>query len=123
MRESVPTNMSGMIVPFQAWVKALEFVAKNKTGARFEHMLCIGQSVENVHFTSRLRVVVGERPNSDGKLLSDIDHRKAAFAYVMAYYKNGHLSEFKKYPAFFYQLIRKSVAYSMARVKHSFNLY
>jgi hypothetical protein len=123
MRESVSTNMSGMIVPFQAWVDALRFVAKNQTGARFEHILCIGSTVESVHFTSQVKAVIGERPNSDGKLLSNLDHRKAAFAYVMAYYQNGHLSDIKRYPAFLYQLIRKSVAYAVARVQHRFHLH
>jgi hypothetical protein len=123
MRESVSTNLSGMIVPFQAWVDALRFAAENQTGARFEHMLCIGNSVESVNFSSQVKVVIGERPNSDGKLLSDLDHRKAAFAYVMAFYKNRHLSDIKRYPAFLYQLIRKSVAYAVARFQHRFHLH
>jgi hypothetical protein len=117
MRESVPTNMSGMIVPFQAWVDALKFVAKMQTGARFEHMLCIGRSVGCISFTNKMKTIIGERQNSDGKLLSDLDHRKAALDYVLAYYKNGHLNSAKRYPQFIYQLIRKVVAYVIANKK------
>ena len=117
MHESVPTNMSGMVVPFWAWVNALKAVDRSKNGARFEHMLCIGPTVQRVEFTKLIKTLIGERVNSDGKNLTNFQHRKAALSYVVAYRKNGHLSTFRRYPAFIYQLVRKYVAYLVAWIE------
>jgi hypothetical protein len=114
MRESVSTNMSGMIVPFFAWVYALTEAGKSQSGARFEHMLCIAPTVKSVHFHGEVNMLIGERPNSDGKQLTMLQHRKAAFSYVLAYWRNGHLRELRRIPPFLYQLARKYLAYAIA---------
>lgn len=115
MNESVPTNMSGMIVPFQAWHTAMIAAAKSQTGARFEHMLCISPWVNHINFNGVIKAVIGERPDSDGKKINQLEHRKAALAYVNAYCDNGHLKRLGRYPAFIYHLLRKYAAYHYAR--------
>lgn len=117
MRESVPTNMSGMVVPFWAWVEALKAVERNKNGARFEHLLCVGSTVRGVEFTKSIKMLIGARVDSDGKSLTEIQHRKAAFNYALAYWRNGHLREARRVLPFFYQLLRKGLAYFIASAK------
>lgn len=114
MRENVPTNMSGMIFPFEAWAEALREVQRNKSGARFEHMLCIAPVVREVLFTNSIKTLIGERPSSDGKQLTNLQQRKAALAYVIAYRRNGHLRHLKRGLPFLNQLMRKYLAYAIA---------
>jgi hypothetical protein len=116
LRENVATNMSGMIVPFAAWKETLEVMSRSGTGARFEHLLCIAKSVCDVQFNKNVRVLIGERPDSDGKSLTMLQHRKAAFYYVLTYMRNGRLTEVDQYIRYAFEFSKKVVAYVLCKI-------
>lgn len=117
MRKNVRTNMSGMIMPFSAYESAVETITKIATGARAEHLFCMGPSVRHVQFTKAICALVGERENSDGKTLSLLEHRRAALSYVLSYAKNGHLGRAGGYTFFGYELAKKTTALFIAKIK------
>ena len=112
LKENISTNMSGMILPFHALVASIK--ARNKikgSGARFEHHVCIARGIKNIYFHDRLKMLIGERADSDGKTLSQKDHRISAFNYVLTFLKNGQLKTFSKAPIYFYYLAKNWVGY------------
>lgn len=117
MKETIPTNMSGMIMPFFAFVEAQKTLERYTNGARFEHMLCIARSIKCVCFTTDVRVLIGERMDSDGRLLTILEHRKAALHYMRAYLRNGRLSGINEWPKFFIHFSRKIAGYLLAKIQ------
>ncbi len=112
LQENIPTNMSGMILPFHALLASNEAMNKSKSrGARFEHTTCISPGIECVNFHNKLNILIGERPNSEGKMLSYKDHRIAAFNYVWYFLKNRQLKTLTKAPIYFYHLAKNWAGY------------
>lgn len=112
LRENISTNMSGMILPFHAWLAANKLMNNAKSrGARFEHITCISPGIKNIIFHKKLNMLIGERPDSEGKMLSYRDHRLAAFNYIWSFLKNGQLKTVSKAPIYFYYLAKNWVGY------------
>jgi hypothetical protein len=112
LKENISTNISGMILPFNAFYTSAEAIRiSNSRGARSEHTICISPKIKNVCFHNQLYMLIGERPHSEGKLLSYRDHRVAAFNYIWLFLKNGHLRAFSKMPIFLYYLVKNWVGY------------
>lgn len=114
MVDNVATNMSGMVVPFSAWREAVEGANRIRSGARFEHLLCIASAVRHVQYTNKVCVLIGERGDSDGKSLSSLDHRRAAANYVWSFFINGHLSNSGRYASYVIEILKKTVALYIA---------
>lgn len=121
LRQNVDTNMSGMVVPISAWGETLGVMAKAKTGARFEHLLTIAKGVSSVRFHKQIRVLVGERPDSDGKSLSSLQHRKASLLYLIAFARNARLHGIGGYLRFLFELGKKTTALGLCLLQ-SFSL-
>lgn len=113
MKKNLDTNISGMIIPFSAYESAVNSIIKNATGARAEHLFCMGPSVRCIQFRTDVCSFVGERANSDGRSLSRLDHRRAALSYVWSYAKNGHLIQSGGYLFFAMELLKKIAAYGL----------
>ena len=112
LKENISTNMSGMILPFHSLLASNKSMNKAKSrGARFEHITCISPGINNIHFHSKLNMLIGERPNSEGKMLSYKDHRVAAFNYIWFFLKNGQLKTISKAPIYFYYLTKNWIGY------------
>jgi len=116
LQENISTNMSGMIFPFHALLSSNRTTNKAKSrGARFEHITCISPGINTICFHNKLNMLIGERPNSEGKMLSYRDHRVAAFNYIWSFLKNGQLKTFSKVPTYFYYLAKNWVGYLIYR--------
>lgn len=115
LKENIATNMSGMITPLHAWEEALNVLASAGSGARFEHLLCIASRVQAVSFHRNVRVLVGERTDSDGKRLTSLQHRKAALAYLLAFARNGRLRGQHRYLAYFLEISKRFVALTLCK--------
>jgi len=112
LQENISTNMSGMIFPFHALLSSNKTTNKAKSrGARFEHMTCISPGINTIYFHNKLNILIGERPNSEGKMLTYRDHRIAAFYYIWSFLKNGQLKSFTKVPTYFYYLAKNWFGY------------
>jgi hypothetical protein len=112
LNENISTNMSGMILPFHALLASNRAMNKAKSrGARFEHITCISPGIKNIHFHNKLSMLIGERPDSEGKMLSYRDHRIAAFNYIWSFLKNKQLKTIRKMPMYFYCLAKNWVGY------------
>ena len=112
LKENISTNISGMIMPFHVLIAASNSLNKlQSSGARFEHQACITNGIENVYFHNKLQILVGERPDSDGKLLTLRDHRISAFNYVRSFLINGQLKSPSKFPIFCYHLAKNWIGF------------
>lgn len=112
LSENISTNMSGMIIPFHALLESNRLMNKAKSrGARFEHLTCISPGIKNINLHNKLNMLIGERDNSEGKMLSYKDHRVAAFNYVWSFLKNGQLKSPTKVPIYFYYLAKNWVGF------------
>ena len=112
LQQNISTNMSGMIFPFHALLSSNKTTNKAKSrGARFEHITCISPGINTIYFHNKLNMLIGERPNSEGKMLSYRDHRIAAFNYIWSFLKNGQLKSFTKVPIYFYYLAKNWFGY------------
>lgn len=114
LQENIATNMSGMILPFHAYefaTKAMRSV--NSRGARFEHTTCISPGIKHIYFHNKLSMLIGERENSEGKMLSYRDHRVAAFNYIWSFFKNGQLKTLTKAPTYLYYLAKNWAGYML----------
>ena len=112
LEENISTNMSGMILPFHALLASNRAMNNAKSrGARFEHITCISPGIKNIIFHKKLNMLIGERPDSEGKMLSYRDHRLAAFNYIWSFLKNGQLKTVSKAPIYFYYLAKNWVGY------------
>lgn len=111
---NVYTNMSGMIMPFFSFESSIEATVRMGTGARGEHFYCIAPGINHVCFTRKIGVLIGERADSDGKLLNTSTHRYAALYYVWMYMRNGHLSKDPRCGKWFRQLGKKCIAFCAA---------
>lgn len=119
MKDNIQTNMSGMILPFSAYQEAVHAMAKSGSGARAEHLFCTASSIRNVQFTKEVSVLIGERADSDGRTLSNHDHRSASLIYVWSYAKNGHLARAGGYLSYVVELSKKLLAYGLESVRRS----
>lgn len=112
MRENISTNMSGMILPFHALLASNRAMNMARSrGARFEHIMCISPGIKHIQFHKTLKMLIGERDDSEGKLLSYKAHRVAAFNYVWSFLKNGQLKTVSKAPIYFYYLAKNWIGY------------
>jgi len=115
LKQNIATNMSGMVTPLHAWEETLHVMATAGSGARFEHLLCISSRVQAVCFHKDVRVLVGERTDSDGKRLTSLQHRKAALAYLLAFARNGRLRGQSRYSAFLLEISKRLVALAICK--------
>lgn len=116
LKENISTNISGMILPFNAFYTSAEAIRiSNSRGARSEHTICISPKIKNVCFHNQLYMLIGERPHSEGKLLSYRDHRVAAFYYIWLFLKNGQLKTLSKVPVYLYFLAKNWFGYLLYR--------
>jgi hypothetical protein len=112
LQENISTNMSGMILPFHALLASNRAMNQaSSRGARFEHITCISPGIKQIQFHKTLKMLIGERENSEGKLLSYKEHRIAAFNYVWFFLKNGQLKAVSKLPVYFYYLAKNWLGY------------
>lgn len=116
LKENIPTNMSGMILPFHALRSSLKMTTKSSaSGARFEHAVCISPGIQKIYFHKKLKMLIGERSDSDGKLLTLKDHRISAFNYVWSFLINGQLKSPSKFPIYCYHLAKNWVGFLLYR--------
>jgi len=119
-RQNVPTSMSGMIVPLNAWHDANGILLKSGSGARFEHFLATAQQVKWVRFHMFIKTLIVSRPDSDAAYLTLMQHRRASFFYVMAFALSGRVVSFASYLAITREIIKKSLGLMLAFVNINF---
>jgi hypothetical protein len=117
MTQTIPTNMSGMIVPFFAYTETVRVNSVYSNGARFEHLLCIARSIVDVRFNKVVCVLIGERMNSDGRLLTTLEHRTASLHFMKTYWRNGRLDIPGEVPRFLLHIFKKYLGYWLARLQ------
>lgn len=108
-KRNVPTSMSGMIVPLNAWIETLKVLLKAGSGARFEHLLCIANSINYVCFASNIRVLIAQRENSEADNLNALHHRVSSFYYVYTFFKNKRIKSFSEHILYSWILIKKII--------------
>lgn len=114
LHNNMATNMSGMILPFHAFKASFNASYKmGCRGARFEHITCISPGIKHVYFHNKLSMLIGERENSEGKMLSYRDHRVAAFNYIWSFFKNRQLKTLTKAPTYLYYLAKNWAGYML----------
>jgi len=105
-----------MILPFHALLASNRAMNQARSrGARFEHITCISPGIKRIQFHKTLKMLIGEREDSEGKLLSYKEHRIAAFNYVWVFLKNGQLKTVSKLPVYFYYLAKNWLGYLLYR--------
>ena len=109
LKDNIATNMSGMVLPFKVFDEVLSVKKLSVSGARFEHLIAISPSVKEISFSRDIKVLVGERNDSDGKLLTSLQHREASLYYVLAFAKNKRLKPYFYIP-YLIQLLKKLLA-------------
>lgn len=110
--DNMAVNMSGLILPFYAFRSSFNTYYKAKcSGARSEHIACISAGIKHVYFHNKLSMLIGERENSEGKMLTYRDHRIASFIYIWSFFKNRQLRTISKVPIYVYYLIKNWVGY------------
>jgi len=119
-RQNIPTSMSGMIVPLNAWDDATRILFKSGSGARFEHFLATARRVKWVKFHMFIKTLIVSRPDSDAAYLTLLQHRRASFYYVMAFALSGRVVSFTSYIAITREIIKKSLGLMLAYVKINF---
>lgn len=92
LKENIPTNMSGMILPLHACQDAHETIRFTGTGARYEHLVATSRQVKTVEFHNKFNVLVGERPDSDGLTLTPMKHAVAKLMYLINFLKKHRIS-------------------------------
>jgi hypothetical protein len=111
---NVPTSMSGMIVPLNAWDEAVKVLMKSGSGARFEHLLAISQAVKTVYFHKCIRTLILSRPDSDAAYLTLLQHRRASLYYVYTFARNGRVKGYISGVAFAWEFLKKLAAVIIA---------
>jgi len=108
-KQNIPTSMSGMIVPFGAWVDTLKILNKAGSGARFENLLCIAHCVSNVCFSKKVKVLVAQRKNSDADNLKPIHHRVSSLYYALTFYRNRRIVGRNEYLLYGWVLFKRYI--------------
>lgn len=110
--DNMAINMSGMIMPFHAYRSSFDTYYKAKCrGARSEHIACISAGIKHVFFHNKLKMLIGEREDSEGKMLTYREHRIGSFIYVWSFFKNSQLITISKIPIYFYYLTKNWIGY------------
>jgi hypothetical protein len=108
-RQDVPTNMSGMVVPMDAWVETLKILQKAGSGARFEHLLCIARCISHVCFSKSVRVLIVSRNKSEADNLNAMQHRVSSFYYTYTFFKNERIIGFSMHILFTLIFLKKLI--------------
>lgn len=116
-KENIATNMSGMIVPFSAWDETIVVMEKYGSGARFEHLLAISHPVNSIQFHKNVRTLVASRVDSDGALLTGVQHRRASLHYLFTFAVNGRLRGQSHYLLFARELVKKIIGLAIEYIK------
>ena len=116
--QDVPTNMSGMIIPFIAWVETLKVLLKAGSGARFEHLICIARSIKYVCFNTNVKILVISRPYSDASNLNARQHRISSLYYSFTFFKNGRIIGLCQHLLFGRILINKAIRSARRYIGH-----